>query len=277
MRRGMLSSFDEAQEALDKLIELGEQKFSSVIEDVVVGIAGSHLVSEVVSVECFHPHPSVINMQTIQGLELQAKNKNKNKEKEIIHIIPIRYCIDDRTQTKNPQRFNFNKLTGDFFIIKADKLYLLDIIRLCNHSGLRIRKLYAEPFASASIVLDNSTKEHGVAITDIGGGTTDGIIFQGGEPLKVFTLNIGGKIITNDLALGLGLSFAEAEHIKTTHGLISSEKNTYIQAKNIHNNTSNINPQIIYNILGSRIAELSQLIKIEIQSQKIYTHPKTTY
>ena len=94
----------------------------------------------------------------------------------------------------------------------------MNIINLCNSVGLKIRNL-VEPFASAAVILNQSAKDCGMIIADIGGGTTDGIIFKSGDPVKVFTINIGGKITTNDIAVGLGIPFNSAEAMKKSFGL----------------------------------------------------------
>ena len=76
---------------------------------------------------------------------------------------------------------------------------------LCNLCGLEVVQLYSEPFASASVTVDDELKQMGVAIADIGGGTTDGIVFQNGRPVDIFTINIAGTLMTRDIAVGLNM------------------------------------------------------------------------
>ena len=106
-----------------------------------------------------------------------------------------------------------------FFLIDADKFYLKDIVDVCNESGLQVQRLYSEPFASASVTVPDAYKQLGVALADIGGGTTDGIVFKGGRPVGAFTVNVAGKLMTSDLAIGLSISPEEAEKIKIRFGI----------------------------------------------------------
>jgi len=133
-----------------------------------------------------------------------------------------------------------------------------------------VSRLIAEPYASASVSVDDLKKDLGVVIADIGGGTTDGIIFKGGQPIRVFTINIGGKIFTNDLSIGLGISFDEAERIKVILGLKSHENHHAIKIKDIHGSLITINNQYAHEILKARTVELGRLILNEIEATHTY-------
>lgn len=271
MYRGMLANIGQAKQALNELINLAEKKFNIDISEVVVGVAGSHLKSEKVCTEIYNPHPSIVTDKNLQSLEAKIKSSCFKEDKEILHLVPISYTIDERTHTKNPHGFSFRKLYGEFFVIQADKLYLIDIVRLCNEVGLEVKKLYAEPFASASVILDQKIKDLGVIIADIGGGTTDGIIFKAGDPVDVFTVNIGGKIMSNDLSVGLGLPFECAEKIKRTYGL-EQQSETKIEILDVYQRTKKISQQMVFNILGARVQELTQYIKKESTKHAFSIH-----
>lgn len=269
MRRGMLVNFQQAQQSLNILIESAEIKLKKEINRIVVGIAGTHLTSDIVKTSYTSSEFATVNQSIIKKLENLAKRKSTLSNKEILHIIPIKYRIDERDPIKNPIGFSFNSIEVEYFVIHADKLYLSDVVKLCNSCGLEVTRLYAEPYASASVILKEQAKEAGVAIADIGGGTTDGIIFVDGAPRKIFTVNVGGKLITNDLSIGLGVPTCEAEKIKTTTGTGIEEKQV-LCTKDIYNNAKNINYEAIYNILNPRIYELTNLIQTEIQKEKIF-------
>ena len=104
-------------------------------------------------------------------------------------------------------------------MIDADKSYVKDVIRLCNNCGLEVSNIFSEPFASSSVSVKDEQKQNGVVIADIGGGTTDGIIFQNGKPIDVFTVNIGGSLMTQDIAKGLNVNQELAETVKKEFGL----------------------------------------------------------
>lgn len=263
MYRGMLSDLEKAKKALTGLIELAEKKLGLDVYEVVVGVAGSHLKSENFSAEIYNPHPSVITRKTLKILEEKARLKGLDEDKEFLHLIPVSYTIDERTTTKKPEGFTFRKLRCHFFAIQADKLYLLNIIKLCNDAGLKIKNLYAEPFASAAVILNQNAKDHGIIIADIGGGTTDGIIFKAGEPISIFTVNIGGKITTNDISIGLGIPFSSAEKIKKSFGLVSKINHPPVSVLDVYDKVKKIDPRNVNKILKARVQELAYLIKKE--------------
>lgn len=271
MYRGMLANLGQAKHALEELIDLAEKKFNLEVSEVVVGVAGSHLKSEKITTEIYNPHPALVSKKALKSLEEKAAAACFKEDKEILHLVPISYTIDNRIQTKNPHGFSFKKLQAEFFVIQADKLYLIDIVRLCNEAGLEVKKLYAEPFASASVILNQEVKELGVIIADIGGGTTDALVFKSGDPVDVFTINIGGKIMSNDLSIGLGIPFELAEQIKRTYGL--GQKTDYtIDAIDLYKRPKQINGKTVYAILGSRIEELAEYIKKESAKHAFSIH-----
>ena len=271
MYRGMLSDLAEAKLALDELLDISERKFGLEVKEVVVGVAGSHLKSEKVTQEIFNPHPSLISEKVLNNLEERAKASCQHEEKDILHLIPINYTIDDRIQTKKPLGFSFKKLKGEFFAIQADKLYLIDIVRLCNEAGLEVKRLYAEPFASAAVILNQKIRDLGVIIADIGGGTTDALVFRSGDPCDVFTVNIAGKIMTGDLSIGLGIPFEAAEEIKRTYGL-SKQTNYSLRVMDLYGKPKEIHGKDVYNILGARIKELAEHIKRESSKHAFSVH-----
>lgn len=268
MRRGMLADFQEARTALLKLIEITEKEFNTHISKVTVGIAGSHLNSSIICKD-IHPTHGIITDSTIDKIYSIAKNEQSPLNKVILQTVPLLYKLDDREWVASPKNFHAEIVTGKFFRIGADKNYVKDVMDLCNQCGLEVVNFYAEPYASASVTLSEHDKKFGVAVIDIGGGTTDGIIFYQGIPIKIFTINIGGILMTHDLSIGLGISYEAAEHIKLKFGLRPPVKGEFIQIKNIHSKQISVAVHDIYRILFARIYELTLLIQKEIRAVKI--------
>ena len=221
MSRGMLSNMQEAEIALNKLLDLAEKDFARDIREVVVGVAGSHLSGKIGRASHDLGGEVVKNTDETEVLE---KCKIASSGLEILHNIPLSFQIDDREHVDNAIGFSGDFLKCESFIIEADKNYLKDIIRLCNNCGISVQKLYAEPFASSCVTVPFNLKQAGVAIADIGGGTTDGIVFKNGKPIKLFTVNIAGRLITSDLSIGLQISDDDAKSIKHKFGLLNSEE-----------------------------------------------------
>ena len=218
MRRGMLANIEQAKVALRSLLELAEKEFGTDIGRVVVGVAGSHLRSRVVG-SSRSLTGSVVTAQDILSLLEQVESDQPSEGRELLHTVPIGYRVDARESVDDPLGFRGSTLSGEFFLIDADKNYMKDIVDVCNDSGLQVVRLYSEPFASASVTVPDSFKQLGVAIADIGGGTTDGLVFKGGRPTFAFTVNVAGRLMTNDLAIGLSLSYEVAESVKLRFGI----------------------------------------------------------
>ena len=258
MRRGMLADFDSASKALSQLIELAEGQLKCDIRNVVIGISGSHLSCRKVLTDMKLSQKEV-GIEILNTLSSQAETISSKSGRYILHTIPMDYRIDDRELTINPVGLCGDKITGQFLLIEGDESYLKDLIRLCNKSGLEISKMYAEPIASASVTVQDEQKQLGVAVADIGGGTTDGVVFVNGRPVDLFTINIGGMMITKDLAIGLNVNLDEAERLKIYLGIQKNGENVQ-NVSDDFGNIKSIDSSETYPILGARLYELVQLI-----------------
>jgi cell division protein FtsA len=267
MHRGMLSNMEEASSALANLLEIGERQFSTDINKVIVGIAGSHLTSKTTTARIRIP-TSKVEPELLLSLAEQVSSDQKDALREILHCIPVSYRLDEREWIRHPVGFSGQYLTGEFFLIEADRHYLSDVVQLCNQNGLEVKRLIAEPYASAAVTCDGDAKQIGVAIADIGGGTTDGIIFKDDRPISSFTINIGGKMMTKDLSIGLGLPDAEAERVKLRYGIGTSKNIETMEVSDISGQRRVFSEKTVYPILAPRIFELAKLIEIQLRAAK---------
>ena len=266
MRRGMLANLEQAKIALRKLLELAESHFDSDITRVVVGIAGSHLASRIESVT--RPiSGEVVTVQDVRKLIEQTELLSPTENRELLHTVPIGYRIDNRETVDDPVGFRGKELGGEFFLIDADKFYLKDVVDVCNECGLQVVRLYSEPFASASVTVPDSYKQLGVALADIGGGTTDGIVFKGGRPKLAFTVNLAGKLMTSDLAIGLSLPTETAEAVKLRFG-IQPRPYDVMDIHNIKGEKRSLTCSQVLPILEPRIHELCSLVAGQLKPFK---------
>ena len=268
MHKGMLVNIDEAKTALNKLINLAESEFQDDISEVVVGIAGSHLQSATTTTSEKLGNGGCVTSRTLKKLSNSAYNQTTSTSREPLHTIPTSYTIDNREPVQEPIGLTGQIIKGNFLSIDANRFYLRDVVKLCNSCGLTISRMIAEPLASAAVVASDNDTRIGVAVADIGGGTTDGIILKNGHPVKVFTINVGGKLMTSDLSIGLSLPLAEAEKAKVILGLSDSEKEDTqpLEAQNTQGNKVKISADHTKVILGPRLRELGDLIADEISS-----------
>lgn len=258
MRRGMLSNLDQAKVALVDLIQQAEKRFKTDITRVVVGVAGSHLDAQMLA-SSVSIQSGTITTNDIAALVHKVESSYQHHSRELLHAVPISYQIDGRERTDSPVGFGGKTLQGDFFLIDASKQYMKDIVELCNSCGLQVVRLYSEPFASASVTVPDTHKQLGVALADIGGGTTDGIVFKNGRPAAAFTVNVAGKLMTNDIAIGLNINFDEAEQLKLRFG-IKPRPDDICQTSNINGEAREISGRQVVNVLMPRVHELGILL-----------------
>ncbi len=268
MSRGMISDFYAAQKALATLIDLGEKEFNCKIDKVSLGVSGTHLKSGFVTVQVPIDHDRIIKPKTLEKIKEQIQFENHNEKRELIHISPYGYQIDDREWIINPIGFSGTHLGAKFFVIEADRFYLSDLVRLCNSCGVKVQSLVSEQYASSLVTIDPPRKDLGIVLLDIGGGTTDGMVFMNGKPSKVFTVAIGGNLMTKDISIGLGLPFDEAERIKIAAGLSNNSSAFSWEIRDFQGQACKINPEQLYDILHARIVELAGLVQKEISALK---------
>ena len=270
MRRGMIADIDLAKKALNTLLEVSERQLGIDVRRVVVGIAGSHLQGRVVS-SAKSLLLGTVHANDMRDLVAQVEGDFQLEARELLHCVPVHYRVDMREPVDNPAGFSGRVLNGDFFLIDADKTYLKDVVRLCNQCGLEVVRLVSEPFASASVTVPEERKNLGVVLADIGGGTTDGLVFQRGRPRGGFTLNVAGALMTHDLAIGLNLNLEEAERVKVFFGLRPINPSDTFEVRDLKGRSRLIQWSEVYPIIGARVQELTAMLSRQIKPYALGT------
>jgi cell division protein FtsA len=139
-------------------------------------------------------------------------------DREVIHILPQEFMVDDQEGIKEPIGMAGVRLEAKVHIITGAVSAAQNIIRCANRSNLRVNDLILQQMAAAEAVLSSDEKELGVALVDIGGGTTDIAVFSEGSIQHTSVISVGGEQLTNDIAVGLRTPMVEAEKIKKRHG-----------------------------------------------------------
>jgi len=263
MHRGMVAGFESAKASLIELLHAAEDRFQTDILSVAVGVAGSHLESKIIQTK-HNLDGCRVEGPMLDEIYKKAKADLRSPSRENMHFIPVGYQIDERRFLDEPIGFRGSMLTIDFLKIDGDQYYLQDVMALCNESGLKVERFIAEPVASASVTLTEDHKDLGTVMLDIGGGTSDGIIFKGKRPIKIFTLDIGGKMITRDLCLGLGVKEESAESLKRMAGLDLSHRSQTFVGSGLDDMPRNIEFARIYQILAPRIGEMAKSIEMQV-------------
>jgi len=202
------------------------------IREVYVGIAGQHIKSLQTRGDRMRTDTdSEITRKEIEGLINDQKKTFIPAGDEIIDIVPQEFFVDDMQTTLSPIGMNGVKIGANFHIITGDRNAIRNIKRCVEKSELRTRDLVLQPLASAAAVMSAEDLEAGVAIVDIGGGTTDMAVFYDGILKHTAVIPYAGVNITNDIRNGLGVLRAQAEQLKVQFGTAHADhasSNSYI-------------------------------------------------
>jgi len=221
--RGFVHNIESTVNSLRVVVEQAEQQSGVKIEEVIVGIAGDHISSQSTRGIIGIPNPKgeISRSDVIRVLEESRRIAIPN-DRRILHVIPQEFIVDGHDQISDPVGFSGVRLEAKVNIITGHSTVVDTLYRCVERIGLRVREVVLEPIASSEAVLDNDEKEVGVALVDIGGGTTDIAIFRDNILRFTSIFALAGKKVTDDIQKGLGILLRDAERIKKEYGFTYS-------------------------------------------------------
>lgn len=259
-RRGMIVDFKSALDCLAGLVEQAESRWNCDIELAVVGVAGSHLRSHVAkgSIQLRPDQP--ITRDAVRKLNEQMVSAFASSpaatQRDLLDAVATGWQVDLRDPVEDPVGFSGATLSADFLMIDADKAYLRDVVRLVNAAGIRVTRLVSEPLASAHVCAGPEFRTLGCCVVDIGGGTSDGLVFAGGKPALAFSVPMAGFSLTTDLSVALNIPHREAERIKTIYGLAAPAAGS-ITVETVHGTQKQVSGDLVAQIMEARCRELT--------------------
>ena len=189
-------------------------------------------------------------------------------DQEVVHVLPQDYIIDDQDGIKDPLGMSGVRLEARVHIVTGATTAMQNIVKCCNRSGLHVADVALMPLACADAVLTDDEKDLGVALADMGSGTTDITIFHDGAVKHTAVLPIGGNHVTNDIAAGLRTPFADAERIKLRYGCAKASMVAEQARLEVPGSAGkpqrSVSRQILCEIIEPRMDEVFQLIRREI-------------
>jgi cell division protein FtsA len=220
LRRGVVVDIDATVQSIRRAVDEAEIMGNCEVNAVYVGIAGSHI-------DTYNEEGRVV----LKGREVRESDVRRVIEqaqaiaippdREVIHVIAQEFVIDGQEGIVRPVGLSGMRLTAHVHIVTAAVASAQNVIKCCNRAGLHVIDIVLEPLASAEAALTADEKQLGVALLDIGGGTTDLAIFHDGAIQHSKVLGLGGYHLTNDAAVGLRTPFDQAERVKRRFGCAS--------------------------------------------------------
>ncbi|MBN2140463.1 MAG: cell division protein FtsA [Desulfovibrionaceae bacterium] len=222
LRRGVVVNIEQTVQSIKRALEEAELMAGCEIRSVYAGIAGSHIKG-------FNSHGVI----AVKGGEVIQKDVDRAIEaakavaipldREVIHTLPQEFIVDDQRGIVDPLGMAGVRLEVKVHIVTGAVTSAQNIVRSCHRAGLDVSNIVLESLASSKAVLSAEEREIGVALVDIGGGTTDLAIFSKDSIKHTSVLALGGNNLTNDIAFGLRTPMTSAEKIKIEHGCAMSE------------------------------------------------------
>jgi len=226
VKRGVVANIEDTEKSIRRAVEMAEQKSKVEINVVHVGIAGQHIKS-------YQHRGNIIRKDSekeITADEIEQFTRNMYglsmaPGEEIIDVIPQEYIIDGESGIRQPIGMLGHTLEANFHIIIGQTAAAKNILKCIKKAGLEMRDLILEPIASAEAVLSEEEKEAGVALVDIGGGTTDIAIFQDHIIRHTAVIPFGGDVVTEDVKEGCSIIKRHAEELKVKFGSALASEN----------------------------------------------------
>lgn len=272
LRKGVVINIESTVASIKRAIEEAELMAGCEIGSVFAGIAGGHIRG-------FNSHGIVavkereVTEADIERVIDAAKAVAIPVDREVIHIIPQEFVIDDQDGIREPLGMSGVRLESKIHIVTGAVTSAQNIVKCAQKCALNVSDIVLEQLASSLAVLSEDEKELGVALVDIGGGTTDIAIFHGGAIQHTAVIAIGGQHLTNDIAVGLRTPQDEAETIKRRFGCASSKmigKDNIIEVPSIGGRKTRVlSRQILGDILEPRVEEIFELVHREIERMKL--------
>ena len=220
LRKGVVVNIEEAAHSIRGAVREAESETGRKISSAVIGITGRHIMG--------FPSRGLIGLH---GREITAADRMRAVEsaktvympldREVLHVIPTAFTLDGQGGITDPVGMSGVRLESTVHMVTAYLPSVQNLAKACEQAGLEVLDMVFGPLATAEAVLTRDEIDHGALLVDIGGGTTDIAFFRDGAMVHASVLGIGGLHITNDLAVGLKVSVAEAERIKKAAGLAS--------------------------------------------------------
>ncbi|MCC7074512.1 MAG: cell division protein FtsA [Deltaproteobacteria bacterium] len=272
LRKGCVINIESTVGSIKRAVEEAELMAGCEIDSVYAGIAGGHIRG-------FNSHGIVavkereVTEADIERVIDAAKAVAIPVDREVIHILPQEFIIDDQDGIREPLGMSGVRLESKVHIVTGAVTSAQNIVKCAQKCALNVSDIVLEQLASALAVLSEDEKELGVALVDIGGGTTDIAIFHGGSIQHTSVVAIGGQHMTNDIAVGLRTPQEEAETIKKRWGCASTKTikaNETIEVPSIGGRKAReLSRQILGDILEPRVVEIFELVQREIEKMKL--------
>lgn len=277
VHRGVVNNITQTIQSIQQAVEEAESASNIKIKNVVVGIAGQHIRSLHHSDYITRSNSEkVIDENDIEKLVNQVYKLVMLPGEEIIHVLPQDFKVDGQAEINTPIGMYGGRLEANFHVVVGQVSSIRNIGRCIKSAGLELGSITLEPLASSDAVLSQEEKEAGVALIDIGGGTTDLAIFKDGIIMHTAVISFGGNVITEDIKEGCSIIEKQAELLKTKFGSAwpgENKDNEIVSIPGLRGREpKEITLKNLSKIIHARVIEIVEQVFLEIKN---YGHEET--
>jgi cell division protein FtsA len=269
LKRGVVVDIDTTVHAIEDAVTKASRQSGREIQSVYVGVTGEHITSLNSKGVTAITHPDrEINEDDIERVKEQSRVIVLPPDRIILHAIPRSYSIDGQNGIKHPEGMSGTRLEVETHIVTGARTFIDNVEKCVTRSGLALDDMVLEPLATGEAVILPAERNLGVCMVDIGGGTSDLAIFQGGAIYYSAVIPVGGNHVTNDLAQLLRVTTEDAERLKIEHGtaLVSAiTDDQTVPVQQIGKTEARpLRRRVLCDIIEARMQELFQLVQKEI-------------
>lgn len=270
LRKGAVVDIDQTTESIVQAVEKAEHMAGRRVESVFVGITGEHIRSLNSKGMIAVTSPTrEISREDVERVMESSRTVVLTPDREIIHAIPRGYIVDGQNGIRHPEGMSGLRLEVETHIIHGSSTFLQNVTKCVQRAQLQVSALVVEPIATAEAVLTEAERNLGVALADIGGGTTDVAVFTDGEIYYTGVIPVGGNHVTSDISVGLRTPPEESERIKLQYGcamIQMADDSAMVPHRPMGSNEERKIPaRVLAEIVEPRMRELLELVYEEIK------------
>jgi len=278
IRKGSIVDIDETVHSIKKAVEQAERMVGISLKRVVVGVTGNHVqLQECHGVVAVSSENREITNEDVRRVIEAAQVVSIPPEREIIDVIPRQFIVDGLDEINDPRGMLGVRLEMEGAIITGSKTILHNLLRCVERAGLEITDICLQPLAAGSVALSKDEKNLGVALVDIGGGSTTIAVFDQNHLIATSVLPVGGENITKDISIGLRTTTDEAERLKVKYGHAfydhASEDEIFDASVIGSDQKRTFNQLELADIIEARLEEIYELILHELSRLGIQELP----
>lgn len=267
LRKGVVVNIENTVDSIKGAVEEAERMSGCAIRSVYVGVSGGHIRGQN-SLGIVGIKGGEVDREDVHRAVEAAKAVSIPTDREILHVLPQSFMVDDQDGIKDPVGMTGVRLESKVHIVTGSVTSIQNIIKSVNRVGLEINEIVLEHIAAGEAVLSQDEKDLGVVLLDIGGGTTNIVVYYEGTVRATAVVPVGGNYITSDISTGLRTPVSEAERIKIRHGcaygpLIPREETIEVPSVG-GREPREVSRQILGRIIEARMEEILNLSYKEI-------------